>query len=129
MDDRGTEISGPKRGGRLDMMSAYSVEALVRSAQASGTRRIQRLSFQAFDTNASTTPLNFRCSPRQTPLRRSADLPPEHIYDVLHFGNAQKKCRAKKSGSSNRNRHEQYRQLLEEPHVRPRIEPQIIGRP
>jgi hypothetical protein len=35
--------------------------------------------------------------------------PPEYIYDVLHFADAQKKRRAEKSGAGNCNRREQYR--------------------
>src|SRR5262249_8216952 len=56
----------------------------------------------------------------QTPLQL-ADFSPENINDVLHFADTQKKCRTEKSGAGNRNRHEQYRQFLQEPHVRPRI--------
>jgi len=65
----------------------------------------------------------------QTPLQRAAHFASEHINDVLHFADAQEKRRAEKRGSSERDGREQYGQLLEEPHVRPRIQPQVICRP
>ena len=62
-------------------------------------------------------------------LYKPAHFAPENINDVLHFADAQKKRRAEKCGAGKRNRREEYRQFLEEPHVRPRIQPQIIRRP
>src|SRR5437660_10140857 len=63
------------------------------------------------------------------PLQRPADFSPEYINDVLHFAHAQKKRRAEKRAAGARNRREQYRQFLEEPHVRPRIQPPVICSP
>src|SRR5262249_61899340 len=58
-----------------------------------------------------------------------AHLAPENINDVLDFAHAQKKRRAEKCGPSKRNCREEYRQLLEKPHVRPCIQPPVIRRP
>ena len=65
----------------------------------------------------------------QTPLQRPAHFAPEDIDNVLHFADAQKKRRAEKCSAGKRNRREEYRQFLQEPHVRPRIEPPMIRRP
>src|SRR5262245_17386437 len=64
----------------------------------------------------------------QTALQ-PADLSLENVNDVLHLADSQKKCRSEKSGSGNCNCCEEYRQLLEEPHVRPRVQPEVIRRP
>src|SRR5215471_5153625 len=102
-------------------MPAYVVGALVPSARAFAI-----CPSWAFDTNASTTLHYFARAQRHRRLQ-SAYLPPENINDVLHLADAQNKCRREKSGSGKGNRHEQRRQLLKEPHVRPRIEPQVIA--
>src|SRR5215469_10287557 len=54
---------------------------------------------------------------------------PEDVNDVLHLADAEKKCRSEKSGCGSCNCCEEYRQLLEESHVRPRVQPQIIRSP
>src|SRR5262249_33908427 len=54
---------------------------------------------------------------------------PENVNDVLHLADAEKKCRSEKSSYSSCNCCEEYRQLLEEPHVRPRVQPEIIRSP
>ena len=56
------------------------------------------------------------------------EAPPENIDDILHLADAQKKCRAEKSGSGNHNCCEEYHDLLQEPHVRPSVQPEIIRR-
>src|ERR1044071_398230 len=59
----------------------------------------------------------------------SADFSSKHIDDVLHFADAQNKRRREKSSSGNCDGHQQCRKFPKEPHVRPGIEPEVIGTP
>ena len=55
--------------------------------------------------------------------------PSENVNDVLHLADAEKKRRAEKSAYGDCNCRDEYRQLFEEPHVRPRVQPEVIRRP